>query len=241
LHSSAGLVHYLDEGEGRVALDYPGFGLSTRPPGYRYTAEEHAGITGELIESLDLGNLIVMGQDWGGPIGMAAAVAHADRVSGLVFGNTWFWPSDERAARAFSWIMGSRPLQWAILRRNLFVERFVPAGCATKLSPRVMDHYRGVQPDRTSRAGVAELPRQITDANPWLAELAANVPGALGNRRALFVWGDRDRAFPPGRYLPRWESTFPDHVTVHLPEAKHFIQEDAPAEIADAIAQRFAN
>jgi haloalkane dehalogenase len=39
--------------------------------------------------------------------------------------------------------------------------------------------------------------------------------------------------------LPRMRRTFKDHVVVELPRAKHYIQEDAPQEIADAIANRF--
>jgi haloalkane dehalogenase len=39
--------------------------------------------------------------------------------------------------------------------------------------------------------------------------------------------------------LRRMRVTFPDHLLVALPNAKHYIQEDAPAEIADAIGKRF--
>ena len=41
--------------------------------------------------------------------------------------------------------------------------------------------------------------------------------------------------------IPRWKDTFPDHVLVELPDARHFIQEDAPGEIAVAIQERFAS
>jgi haloalkane dehalogenase len=117
--SSVGDVHYIDEGEGRpivfchgapmwsflyrhivvglrgrfrcVAVDYPGFGLSVRPDGYGYTRKEHARVVGELVDHLELNDMIVMGQDWGGPISMSMAASRADRVSGIVLGNTWFW------------------------------------------------------------------------------------------------------------------------------------------------------
>jgi haloalkane dehalogenase len=49
----------------------------------------------------------------------------------------------------------------------------------------------------------------------------------------------KDLAFKPGRTLPRMRAAFSDHVLVELPRAKHFIQEDAPGEIAAAIAERF--
>jgi len=49
----------------------------------------------------------------------------------------------------------------------------------------------------------------------------------------------KDRGFSPKAMLPRMRRTFTDHVFVELPRAKHYIQEDAPQEIADAIAERF--
>ena len=266
LDSSAGRVHYLDEGAGRpilmchgnptwsflyrnviralrdrfrcVAADLPGFGLSDRPPGYGYTPAEQAAVVGELIGALDLRDLIVMGHDWGGPIGLAAACADPERVSGLVLGNTWFWPSDRRA-RAFSRVMSSRPLQRAILERNLFVERVLPAGVARSLSPEEMDHYRAVQPTAAARAGVAELPRQIVAARPWLAGLAHDVPRKLGATPALVTFPLRDIAFPATTVLPRLRTAFSDLEVVELPAAKHFFVEDASDEVAGAIARRF--
>ncbi len=104
-----------------------------------------------------------------------------------------------------------------------------------------MAHYRAVQPTPESRAGVAEFPRQLVAAAPWLGDLAQQVPAALGDKPLLLVWGMKDFAFHPRWALPRWQSTFRDHVLVELPNAKHFIQEDAPAEIAEAIRDRFGS
>src|SRR6266536_1433617 len=53
----------------------------------------------------------------------------ADRLHGLVFMNTWFWPADRPLLQIFSRVMSSPPLQWAILKRNLFVEAIVPGCC----------------------------------------------------------------------------------------------------------------
>ena len=266
LDSSVGRVHYLDEGDGRpirmchgnptwsflyrhviaalrdrfrcVAIDLPGFGLSERPPGFGYTPGEQAAVLGELVRSLDLRDLIVMGHDWGGPIGLAAACADPSRVSGLVLGNTWFWPADRRA-RGFSRVMSSRPLQRAILRRNLFVERVLPAGIARTLSAEEMEHYRAVQPTPAARAGVAELPRQIVAARPWLADRAEAVPRELGTTRVLVTFPLRDIAFPAHTVLPRMRAAFSDLEVVELPRAKHFFAEDAPGDVAAAIGRRF--
>lgn len=118
--SSRGCIHYVDEGNGPpilffhgnptwsflyrnivialrdrfrcIAMDYLGFGLSDRPPGFGYKIDQHARVVGELIDHLGLDGYLTMGQDWGGPISMAASVERAYRVRGIVLGNTWFWP-----------------------------------------------------------------------------------------------------------------------------------------------------
>jgi haloalkane dehalogenase len=265
--SSRGRVHYIDEGRGPVIVffhgnptwsflyrniiaglrdrfrcivpDYLGFGLSERPSGFTYRIEEHASVMGELVDHLELDQYLSMGQDWGGPISMAVGTERAERVRGVVLGNTWFWPAADLPTKMFSRVMGSPPMQWAITKRNFFVERLIPAGTATSLDDAVIEHYRGVQPTAEARAGVARMPKEILAARPLLERLARDVPAKLGSKPALLIWGMKDFAFRPGPNLPRMRTAFPDHVVVELPDAKHYIQEDAPDQIAAAIVSRF--
>ncbi|MCV7195058.1 haloalkane dehalogenase [Mycobacterium angelicum] len=265
--STAGRIHYIDEGAGPpilfwhgnptwsflyrdivkvlrdhfrcIAPDYLGFGLSDRPSGFGYTISEHARVLGEFVNHLGLDGYLTMGQDWGGPISMAVAVERAEQVRGIVLGNTWFWPTDTLTTKIFSRVMSSPPMQHAILQRNFFVERLIPAGTERRPSDAVMAHYRGVQPNPAARAGVARMPKEILAARPLLERLAHEVPAKLGAKPALFIWGMKDVAFRPGPSLPRMRAAFPDHVVVQLPTAKHFIQEDAPDRIAAAIVERF--
>ncbi len=115
----------------------------------------------------------------------------------------------------------------------------IPAGTEHRPSAAVMEHYRAVQPSPDARKGVAEMPKQILAARPLLARLAREVPAKLGAKPTLLVWGMKDFAFRPGPMIPRMRATFADHVLVELPNAKHFIQEDAPEQIAAAIVERF--
>jgi haloalkane dehalogenase len=136
-----------------------------------------------------------MGQDRGGPISMAVDVARADRVRGVVMGNTWFWPAADLPTKIFSRVMGSPPMQYPILRRDFFVEKLIPAGTTTRLSDAVMEHYRRVQPTPEARAGVARMPKEILAAGPLLDRLAREVPDKLGAKPTLLVWGMKDFAF----------------------------------------------
>jgi haloalkane dehalogenase len=264
--STVGPVHYVDEGEGRpivfchgqpmwsflyrhiviglrgrfrcVVIDYPGFGLSVRPDGYGYTPREHAEILGELVDHLQLDDMIVMGQDWGGPIGMSMATARADRVSGIILGNTWFWRDSGRRMSFFSKLMSTGFMQRRILENNWFVERGIPMATASKLSNQVMEHYRAVQPTPEMRIGQGVFPREILASGAWLGELDTGVKANLASKPALLVWGMKDMAFRP-RFLSQMKEVFPHRVVVELPSARHYIQEDAPEEIIEAIANRF--
>lgn len=259
--SSVGRIHYIDEGAGPplillhgnptwsflyrgivirlrdrfrcIAPDYPGFGLSAHPDDYGFTPAEHAAVVSELVELLDLDGVTVMGQDWGGPIGMRLAVDHLPRLRALVMGNTWYWPSNAWHMRAFSAVMSSGFMQHQILQKNFFVERVMPTAVKHRLAAEVMDHYRGPLPTPLSRVGVAEFPRQLTRAAPWLQETADDVRIHLGNVPLLLVWGIGDLAFTP-RFMDRFRADFTHVSTVRL-DAKHYIQEDCPAEISDAI------
>ena len=261
LESSVGRVHYVDEGAGRpilflhgnptwsflyrgivirlkqkyrcVAVDYPGFGLSARPEDYDYTPGEHAAVVRELVRRLDLSELTIMGQDWGGPIGMRVALDELPRLRALVMGNTWYWPLDSWQARAFAYVMSMDPVQSMILNKNLFVERLMPLGVKHALADEVMQHYREAQPTPKSRIGVAELPRQLLAGADWLADLEEGVRRSLGNVPLLLTWGIHDIAFPR-RYMERFREDF-RLARVHRLDAKHYIQEDAPAEISSAI------
>jgi haloalkane dehalogenase len=218
-----------------VAPDYPGFGLSTAPPGYGFTALEHARVLEQFVLGLDLRDITLMVQDWGGPIGFWVARRHPERFSRFVIGNTWAWSMRDRlSASLFSRIMGGPVGRRLIIRRNVFVERIVPGGVRRrKLPEAVLDHYRGPFPTPASRVPVAVLPREILAATPMLTEIELGLLG-FADRPALIVWPDRDPAFRD-RERRRWEGTFREHRTVMLRGAGHYIQEDAAGEIVEAI------
>jgi haloalkane dehalogenase len=255
-------VHYLDEGSGPpllllhgnptwsflyrdivkglrdrfrcIAPDHPGFGLSSAPPGYGYTPAEHSRVLEELVAQLELADLTMMVQDWGGPIGFAVATRQPDRFARFVIGNTWAWPKADPGTQLFSRLLGGPIGGYLILRRNFFVEKAIPGSMKRrKLSEDVMNAYRGPFRARESRRPVHVFPREILASRPWLAEIERGLP-ALRDKPALIVWPTKDVAFR-GPELRRWEQVFPNHRTVKLEGAGHYMQEEAPEEIVAAI------
>lgn len=266
--SSGGRVHYIDEGprdgpalllcHGNptwsflyrhivsglrdqfrcIAADMIGFGLSARPTGYGYTVAEHIRTLGELVDHLDLDGYVSVGQDWGGPVSLGIDVERADRVSGVVLGNTWFWPATP-SFTVFSAAMSSGPIQRRILERNFFVETLMPRFGHGTYTDAEMRHYTAVQPTPEARRGVAELPKQIRAAGPLLAGIERDVPAKLGGKPALIVWGHRDRGFRRRAIVPRIQRAFSDAEVLDLPRAGHYFQEEAPDEVAAAIRLHF--
>ncbi|MEM8902786.1 MAG: alpha/beta fold hydrolase [Actinomycetota bacterium] len=263
--SSVGPIHYVDEGEGRplvlfhgnpdwsflyrtiitelrgrfrcIAMDYPGFGLSVHPgDGYGYTPAEHASAVGELFDDLDLHDAIVMGADWGGPIGLEVASRRADRIGGLVIGNTWAWPAETRMITFFSRLMSSRPLQRLIKRRNFFIDPAMKRTIESPMTDEEFEHYTAVAPTPADRTGIAEFPKQIRASAPFLADLEERILAEFTDTPMLLVWGTKDPVFKS--ILPGWEQRFPNADVVRLDTASHYLQEDEPHAIAAAIAAK---
>jgi haloalkane dehalogenase len=257
-------VHYVDEGSGPpllllhgnptwsflyreiikglrdryrcIAPDHPGFGRSRARPGYGFTPAEHSQVLERFVEQLDLSELTMMVQDWGGPIGFGVATRQPERFRAFVIGNTWAWPKSDLGTQIFSRTLGGPIGRHLILERNFFVEKIIPGGVRRKkLSSDVMDAYREPFPTVDSRNPMHVFPGEILGSRPFLAQIEAGLP-ALRDRPALLVWPTKDIAFrEPER--KRWEQVFPNHKTVLLEGAGHYIQEDAPEEIVAAIAE----
>jgi haloalkane dehalogenase len=215
-----------------VAMDYPGFGLSSARPGYRCLPEEHAAVVVAFLDHLGLSDATLVAHDWGGPIGLAAVEQRPDVFERLVVANTWAWPlNGDLSVELASRILGGPAGRELTRRFNLLVNAMIPMGHRLrKPTADEMVHYRQALATRNRRHASAVLPRRITASRAFLADVEAGLP----DLPALIVWGDADIAFR-ARERQRWEQVFPDHHTVIVEGAGHFVQSDAPEEFAAAI------
>lgn len=255
-------VHYVDEGSGPVllflhgnptwsfeyrkviealrpdfrciAVDYPGFGLSSAAPGYRYLPAEHARVVGAFVEALALRGVTLVAHDWGGPIGLATVQQHPEVFDRLVLTNTAAWPVDAPAVQVMSHVMRG-PLGRLLIRQfNLFVNVMIPLGHRlTKLTGEEMAHYQKALDSPARREASAVFPREITASRAFLAGIESGLPDIAG-LPALIIWGDADFAFGD-KELRRWEQTLTDHQTVIVKGAGHFVASEAAERFATAI------
>jgi haloalkane dehalogenase len=266
---AAGRMHYVDEGSGLplvmvhgnptwsfiyrhlishfsdryrcVAPDHIGFGLSDKPVEWSYRPKDHAENLEALIDQLELDEITLVVQDWGGPIGLAYALKHPERVKRIVLLNTWCWPVDrELYYRAYSSLMGGWFGRLLIRRYNFFARTIMPRLFAdrSKLSRFIHRQYLEALSTAAERKGCWQLAREVSGSTEWLEYLWARSE-RLVTKEVLIVWGMRDYAFRR-RELNRWIERFPRAPVKRLPVG-HYLQEEAPNRLIDAMEQMLSS
>jgi haloalkane dehalogenase len=228
------LVRGLADRRRIVVPDHVGCGLSEKPQAWSYRLADHVANLESLVLALDLRRITLVVHDWGGAIGFGFARRHPERIARLVITNTAAFPGRVpwriRACRTP--VVG----EFLVRRMNAF------AG----LAPRMASARRGGLPS-AARAGllfpydsaahriaIARFVQDIptSSAHPSWAELAAIEASLASFARlpACIVWGGRDWCFS-ARFLAEWRRRFPRAEVHALPEAGHYLMEDAPDEV----------
>ena len=83
-----GLIEGLSAQYRCVAVDLAGFGLSVAPRDFSFRPEDQARLVAGLLDRLDLRDATLVAHDWGGPVGLGAAMMTSGRISSLCLGNT---------------------------------------------------------------------------------------------------------------------------------------------------------
>ncbi len=231
------------EGRGRcLAPDLVGMGDSGKAPHHSYRFVDHARYLDAWFDALGLrSNVTLIVHDWGSALGFYWAQRHSERVKAIVYMEalvrpvTWQdWP--EQARSIFQALRSSAGEQM-VLEKNIFVERILPASVIRRLSDEEMSVYRRPyrQPGE-SRRPLLTWPREIPiEGEP--ADVAQIVGGyarwlSTNDVPKLFINAD------PGSILIGAQREFcrawphQEEVTV---KGSHFVQEDSPHEIGQAI------
>lgn len=222
-----------------VMPDLVGLGLSDKPRSPRaHTLENHIRWLGALLDTLRLDDVILVVQDWGGPIGLGAFAERDSRLAGLVILNTVVGPP-RPGFRATAFHRFARaPLLSELAFRGLgFPQTALHLAQGDKQSIRgeVARAYRWPLRHVADRVAPLALARMVPDSMqhpsiPALARCQALVERFEGP--TALVWGDRDPVL--GRVRRHIETLLPN-ATVTRTEAGHFLQEEVPREIASAI------
>jgi haloalkane dehalogenase len=227
----------VDAGLRCVAPDLVGFGRSDKPAAQEdYTYARHVEwMRAALFDALDLRDVTLVGQDWGGLVGLRLVGEHPDRFARVVVANTFLPTGDQRASDAFlAWQRYSQETP------ELRVGRIVKGGCRSDLPPEVEAAYDAPFPDDSYTAGARRF--------PVLVPTSPDDPAAAANRRAwevlerferpfLTAFSDSDPVTKGGegvfqRRVPGAQGQ--PHTTIE--GAGHFLQEDAGEQLARVVA-----
>jgi haloalkane dehalogenase len=223
-----------DAGHRCIAPDLPGFGRSDKPVDLDwYSYDRHSAVAGQLLEDLDVRDATVVVHDWGGPVGLRAAVEHPDRVARIVVLDTGLFTGHQKMTDA--WIAFRDFVQRT---EDLPVGFLVRGACKRDPGDEVIAAYDAPFPNADSKAGARAFPLMLptspTDAG---AEAGQRVLEALRSdeRPKLMLWADSDPVLPlsTGERFAGVLGTQIDHV---ITDASHFLQEDAGPQIGRLIA-----
>jgi haloalkane dehalogenase len=227
----------VDAGLRAVAVDLVGFGRSDKPARREdYTYAAHSDWTWAAIGALQLTDITLVCQDWGGLIGLRLVAEHPERFARVVAANAMLPTGDHHPGKAF--------LAWQKFSQEVPV---FPAGMivngatVSELSAEVIAAYDAPFPDDTYQAGARQF--------PMLVPISPDDPAAARNREAWAALGRFDKPF-----LSAFSDSDPitgaaePVLRAHVPGAReqkhvtivgggHFLQEDKGPELAAAVVE----
>lgn len=225
-----------DAGYRVVVPDHLGFGRSDKPDDARlYEVPLHSERLIALLDSLGLEDATVVGQDWGGPIGLSWPANRPDKVRSLYIMNTFAHrpPPGTKVPSILRFIRAPVVGEILIKARHAFVKKLLfQAIRRDRRNDTSRAAYLAPHPTYASRTGILVFPRQIPDSptgpvSDFLDEVHTGLM-AFRERPVAFAWGTKDPVFPPGVYKRLWQPDFPDAPILWIDKAGHFLQEDAP-------------
>ena len=233
------LDRLVETGHRVVCPDLVGFGRSDKPTDQGwYTYERHVDTVTAHLDQIDLEDVTVVVQDWGGPIGLRWAVQHADQVGRLVILNTGLFTG--KVSKGF---MAWR--EFAERTPDLPIGMIIQGATTTDLSPEVVAAYEAPFPNAESKAGAQRFPLLVplTEDEPGVPEMMETRDALAGwDKPALIAFSDTDPVFPYPRAGERFIELMPTvEDQVRIEGAAHFLQEDRGREIADAMLAAFGS
>ncbi|HTZ07524.1 MAG TPA: haloalkane dehalogenase [Acidimicrobiales bacterium] len=232
------MVPVLVEAGFRVVVpDLVGFGRSDKPAlRTDYTYARHVEwMRAALFDALGLEGVTLVGQDWGGLVGLRLVAEHPERFRRVVAANTGLPTGDTPMSEAFfAWQRFSQDVP------ELPVGRIVDGGCVSELPPEVVAAYDAPFPDESFKEGARQF--------PVLVPTRPDDPAAEANRRAwdvlrrfdrpfLCAYSDRDPITGGADRLFREQvpgAAGRDHPTIT--GGGHFLQEDQGPALAAVVA-----
>lgn len=227
---------FLAAGHRVVAPDLPGFGKSDKPTAVsQHSFGWHRRVLLEFVDYLDLQNLHLVVQDWGGLIGLTLPMAAVARYRGLLIMNTYLATADEPLPDGF--------IQWRSMckaKPDFAISRLFSRG-NPQMSDAECAAYDAPFPDESFRAATRAFPEMVPERE--------DVDGVAASRRAAVFWNDDwagrsmmavgalDPVFTPARMEALRRRIRGCPPAMLIPDAGHFVQEHGATIATQALKQ----
>jgi len=227
-----------------LAVDHVGCGLSDKPADYPYTLARHIANLESFVTALDLRNVTLVAHDWGGAIGLGAAARQPERFARIVLMNTAAFRS-----KRIPWRIAvcRIPLFGALAVRgcNAFARAALVMAVEKRerMTPAVRAGYLAPYDSWGNRVAVLRFVQDIplNSGHPSYQTLVEVEQGLerLQSAPMLLAWGERDWCFTPA-FRREFERRFPRAQTLRIPDAGHYVFEDAREQIIPRLQQFLA-
>ncbi len=224
-----------------VAPDLVGFGRSDKPAARTdYTYARHvAWLEAHVLGALDLRDITLVCQDWGGLLGLRLVAAHPDRFAGVVAANTFLPTGDRHPGEAF--------LAWQTFSQEapeLPVGRIVNGGCTTALTEDVIAAYDAPFPDESYKEGARQFPA-LVPTSPEDPESPANRAAweqlKAFDKPFLCAFSDQDPITRGAdRVLRELVAGAQGQPHTTIEGGGHFLQEDRGPQLAQVVIDLIA-
>ena len=238
------VIYFAAQGYRCIALDHVGYGLSDKPSSHRYhTLRRHIYNVIELLGTLEVQDVTLIMEDWGGPFGLGYAIRTPETVRRLVIMNSWaFQDTINNRLEPLVRLVQTPVIGDVVFGTfNAAVGILLQRETSQRLTSSVLNGYRAPFKDRRSRTALVQFPRMInTSQQHRSAKLMREIEksiGDLGPIPALILWCENDVIFGQ-EVAHHWKTLLPHaRGPVFLPHANHLLAEDDPEAAIDHIVR----
>ncbi len=232
-----------------IAMDLLGFGRSDKPRGVRYTLDLHARVVKEFVNALELRDIVLVADDWGGPLGMQDVVERSDRYQAAILMETFLWTFtfvddfDPKFRMPFRLMRG--PMGFFFVQvLNMMTKKVIPEHCP--ITDEGLQYYLNSMPTIRSRRAMRDFVR----LNPLHGKPTASVAfidrirAGLPRLRVPVTWlKARPGVVPSDDYPPSRKKL--EELTRLMPQIQlkdfgpghHFLAEEYPARVVELVVE----
>jgi haloalkane dehalogenase len=232
-----------------IALDLLGFGQSDKPNDRPYSLELHASIVRHFVDALNLQDIVLVADDWGGPLGMHDVVARPERYQAAILMETFLWTftfkDDFEPKFRMPFRMMRGPLGFvAVQVLNMMIKKVIPEHCP--ITDEGLQYYLDAMPTVRSRRAMLEFVR----LNPRPGKPQASVDFMERIRSGLprlwvpVTWlkatpgvVPRDDYAPSLKKLDELHGLLPHLRVKPFGPGHHFLAEERPERVVELVTE----